>query len=165
MIRRTPHFRPGTSSACNWLGPKDRRTRHHGQRHMETPHQQSKTWPHPNDRSKRHHLNLSKERRPDRVESCTAETSFISSCLCGSPTCFQIGCPLAQVLSECFRLSHADGSPSVNDLALLWQPNRPEHKQVNARQQIPRQFRKARSGGMTSVAKISRSGMGTPIIK
>ena len=34
------HLRPGASSACNWLGPKDRRKRHHGQRHMDTPHQQ-----------------------------------------------------------------------------------------------------------------------------
>ncbi|HJP68569.1 MAG TPA: hypothetical protein VJ846_06680, partial [Sphingomicrobium sp.] len=35
-----PIFHPALPSACNWSGPKDLRKRHHGQRHMDTPHQQ-----------------------------------------------------------------------------------------------------------------------------
>jgi len=45
--------RPSARVTCQvnvryWSGPKDRRTRHHGQRHMGMRINRSKTWPHPN---------------------------------------------------------------------------------------------------------------------
>src|SRR4051812_31325623 len=35
-----PTYDPALPSACNWSGPRHQRTRHHGQRPMERPHQQ-----------------------------------------------------------------------------------------------------------------------------
>jgi hypothetical protein len=49
---------------------QDQRTRHHGQRHMETPHQQVEDMAASQRSSERSNLNLLTERRPDRVESC-----------------------------------------------------------------------------------------------
>jgi len=48
MIAGEPTYDPALQSACNWSGPADWRTRHHGQRHRATPHQQVEDMAHPN---------------------------------------------------------------------------------------------------------------------
>lgn len=67
-IRENPHMTRRNPSACNWSGPGDQRTRHHGQRHMVQPHQQVEDMAASPTRQCQPITPLLTERRPDRVD-------------------------------------------------------------------------------------------------